>query len=211
MTIASLTLESGRNEVLAGARSAVYQRLAEALAYPSEHFLGHLSDGEWEDGLRGLFDELPVAVQVSACPSGIDGLAEGYVNVFEVGIGRPFCPLYEGSHRNGRLKLMEDLVRFYEHFGLKTVEGDQPDHVCAELEFMHYMAFKQAAALSHGEEARPLALAQRDFLDRHLCKWLPRVRSRLDEGRDVPEFYRWIAGLAGEFCRLDLLWLRSEA
>ncbi len=210
MTIASLTLESGRAEAIAGARSAVYQRLAEVFAYPSEHLLGHVKNGEWERAVRSLLGELPYAVEPGACPGGPEGLAEGYMNVFEVGIGRPFCPLYEGSHRNGRMKLMEELVRFYEHFGLKTVEGDQPDHLCAELEFMHYLAFKEAAVASHGDDAQSLRLAQRDFLDRHLCRWLPRLRARLEAGRDIPAFYQWAAMLAHEFCRCDAGWLKLE-
>src|SRR3990172_870421 len=106
-------------------------------------------------------------------------LQQGYVSTFEVGIGRPYCPLYEGSHRSGRIKLMEDLVRFYEHFGLIARPGDHPDHLSAELEFMHYLAFKEAAALAHVGPVPDLQRAQRDFLDRHLCKWLPRVRERL--------------------------------
>ncbi|MEE9284720.1 MAG: molecular chaperone TorD family protein [Dehalococcoidia bacterium] len=130
------------------------------------------------------------------------------MRLFDVGPGRPPCPLYEGSHRRGRQEIMEELVRFYEHFGLRHQEGDLPDHLCAELEFMHYLAFKQAAALRAGTDSEPYKLAQRDFLSRHLNRWLPRLRSRLEQ-LDPPPFYLSLARLAEETCRLDLQFLKG--
>jgi len=107
------------------------------------------------------------------------------------------------------MKLMEDLVRFYEYFGLRIQPGDHPDHLCAELEFMHYMAFKEAAALAHADPVADVRRAQRDFLDRHLCRWLPRIRSRLQSARDLPSFYLFAAELAEDFCRRDIAWLKA--
>jgi DMSO reductase family type II enzyme chaperone len=208
VTIASLNLIQGRRETLAGARSSAYGLLREALAFPDEDFMTSLRSGCWTDGLASIAAELPFAIETGLLPAGGD-LPGAYVNLFEVGVGRPFCPLYEGSHRNGRLKLMEDLVRFYEHFGLKTAPGDHPDHLCAELEFMHYLAFKEAAAESQGQDGAGLRLAQFDFLDRHLCLWLPRVVSRLDEAADVPRFYGWVLRWADDFCRADRRWLKE--
>src|SRR3972149_4334347 len=109
-----------------------------------------------------------------------------YIRLFEVGAGRPFCPLYEGSHRAGRMKIMEELVRFYEHFGLLAAAGDQPDHLCTELEFMHYLSFKQAAG---GGASAELTLAQADFLGRRLCPWLPRLRDRAAAADTPSPFY----------------------
>jgi DMSO reductase family type II enzyme chaperone len=131
-----------------------------------------------------------------------------YIRIFDVGPGRPPCPLYEGSHRRGRQEILEDLVRFYEHFGLRHQEGDLPDHLCAELEFMHYLSFKQAAALHAGTDSEPYRLAQRDFLSRHLNRWLPRLRARLEQ-LDPPQLYLSLARLAEEACRLDLRFLKG--
>jgi len=129
--------------------------------------------------------------------------------LFEVGPGQPPCPLYEGSHRGGRMKIMEELVRFYEHFGLQPGPGDQPDHLCAELEFMHYLTFKEAAALSRRGPAEAFRLAQRDFLERRLCRWLPRLRLRL-EALEPPPFYRALAGVAEAFAAADLAALKRR-
>lgn len=208
MTIAELAINHGGAELAAAARSYIYRLLAAAFSFPGEEFLEALRSGEWGSHLETLAGHLPFGPVVdSAPPAPAPDLQEAYVSTFEVGPGRPFCPLYEGSHRSGRMKLMEELVRFYEHFGLKTQPGDHPDHVAAELEFMHYLAFKEAAALAHSQPADDVRRAQRDFLGRHLCRWLPRLRNRLAAGRDVPEFYVFAADLAREFCRRDLEWL----
>ena len=213
MTIATITLEGRSDELAAGARSYMYKVLAESFSYPTVEFARDLGSGEWQARLSTLSQHLPFQIshpaEASFAALKPDVLQQGYVSTFEVGVGRPYCPLYEGSHRSGRMKLMEELVRFYEHFGLKTQAGDHADHLCAELEFMHYMAFKEAAALAHNDPVPDIRRAQRDFLDRHLCRWLPRVRSRLQSARELPTFYLAAAGLADEFCRRDLAWLKA--
>jgi DMSO reductase family type II enzyme chaperone len=116
------------------------------------------------------------------------------------------------------MKIMEELVRFYEHFGLQPDPGDQPDHLCAELEFMHYLAFKEAAALSKGGPAEAFVLAQRDFLERHLCRWLPRLRQRLETlepGRvsadlSAPPFYAALTRFAEAFAAADRAFLKGR-
>jgi DMSO reductase family type II enzyme chaperone len=172
-----------------------------------------VASGAWHKHLSVIAQQLPFQLSLPAGrpASNTASLQQGYVSTFEVGAGSPFCPLYEGSHRSGRMKLMEDLVRFYEHFGLITRTGDHPDHISAELEFMHYMAFKEAAAIANSSPAEDLRRAQRDFLQRHLCKWLPRLGTRLDSAQTVPEFYSPVIALAADFCWLDLNWLKREA
>jgi TorA maturation chaperone TorD len=74
---------------------------------------------------------------------------------------------------------------------------------------MHYLAFKEAAALAHNDPVADVRLAQRDFLGRHLCRWLPRVRARLQSGSDVPQFYVYALDLTTTFCQSDLDWLKA--
>jgi DMSO reductase family type II enzyme chaperone len=214
VTIATITLENEGGGLAAGARSHVYKLLADAFSYPTDEFSQSLGSGDWSRQLSELAHHLPFDLSGVTEPAFAgatpDVLQQGYVSTFEVGIGQPYCPLYEGSHRSGRMKLMEELVRFYEHFGLKIQAGDHADHLCAELEFMHYMAFKEAAALAHSDPVPDVRRAQRDFLDRHLCRWLPRVQSRLSSAREAPAFYLSAVQFASEFCRQDLASLKSS-
>ena len=201
--------------VQAGARSRVYGRLEELLAFPTYELANALASGGWLAEVAGMAKHLPFDWPLADGGAALSddsitqaGMEAEYIRLFEVGVGRPFCPLYEGSHRSGRMKIMEELVRFYEHFGLRAAAGDQPDHVCAELEFVHYLAFKEAAAVSAGADAGGLMLAQKEFLERRLCRWLPRVAA-LVASAEAARFYRPVTALASEFCRLDLGWLKA--
>lgn len=211
MTIASLTVEQAGDELVAGARSYLYRMLATACSYPANDLTEAVGRGDWARQIRALAQHLPYELPVPAMPAGSQAshLQQYYISTFEVGAGRPFCPLYEGSHRSGRMKIMEELVRFYEHFGLKIVAGDHPDHLSAELEFMHYMTFKEAAAAAHNDAVSDIRTAQRDFLERHLCRWVPRLRRRLAGASEQPGFYTSAFAIADEFCRLDLAWLKQ--
>ena len=209
MTALSLKgLRSGE-ELTAAARSSLYRRLGEAFAFPSDAFVEAVALGRLVQDLLSEVAALPFELPIEGELRGGGELEQEYIRLFEVGPGRPPCPLYEGSHRGGRMKIMEELVRFYEHFGLQPDPGDQPDHLCAELEFMHYLAFKEAAALSKGGPAQAFVLAQRDFLDRHLCRWLPRLRQRL-ETLEPPPFYAALTRFAEAFAAADLTFLKGR-
>ncbi len=201
------------DELAAAARSSLYRWLATAFSFPSPEMNEGFASRRFLDELSAAAAALPFPLPVDDDLRGDEALAreelqQEYIRLFEVGPGRPPCPLYEGSHRSGRTKIMEELVRFYEHFGLRHEAGDLPDHLCAELEFMHYLAFKEAAALHAGDDALPYRLAQRDFLARHLNLWLPRLRRRLEQ-LDPPRLYLWLARLAEEACRRDVRSLQS--
>lgn len=209
-----LRLESPA-QIACGSRSRLYSLLAEALAFPDAEVSGRLCGGDWLADLEETLGLIPFTFETPPKElAALRDVPEGrlleveYIRLFEVGPGGPFCPLYEGSHRGGRMKIMEELVRFYEHFGLRPASGDQPDHICTELQFMHFLAFKQAAARDGRAEAS-LVAAQADFLYRHLCKWLPRVVSRLGEAPEAPTIYRALMSLASGLCSADLTWLRE--
>jgi putative dimethyl sulfoxide reductase chaperone len=211
MTVLRAGESTFSGELAAGARSYVYMMLARAFDFPTDELAQSLVSGKWAEDIRKVSSHLPFE------PPGLEQLAlacddlaiaQKYVKLFDVGPGRPPVPLYEGSYIGGRMKLMEDLVRFYEHFGLKPHPSDRPDHLVAELEFMHFLAFKQAAIAAGGEDASPLVLAQHDFLQRHPCKWLPRVGASLKKVPDTSEFYLALSSFAAEFCTRDASWLR---
>ncbi len=217
MTTVRLKGLSSREELAAAARSSLYRRLAEAFGFPTPGLVDAVASRRFLIELLSEASNLPFDLVLGAeaeaalgdAASSHEELQQEYIRLFEVGPGRPPCPLYEGSHRSGRLKIMEELVRFYEHFGLRPQPGDQPDHVCAEMEFMHYLAFKEAAALSSDGRTEAFILGQRDFLGRHLCRWLPRLRGRL-EGLEPPPFYRALASVADEFAARDLVALKRR-
>jgi nitrate reductase assembly molybdenum cofactor insertion protein NarJ len=89
-----------------------------------------------------------------------------------------------------RMKTMEEVVRFYNHFGLTLSESPRelPDHVTTELEFLHFLAFREAQAIEQGAEPDPFRRAQRDFIARHLGRWIPKLRAKLEGANAMPFF-----------------------
>lgn len=222
-------IESAEEKACA-ARSNVYRLLSESLKYPSGDFGELVKDGTLLDGLQNLARELPYDLPFpDECLGGRplqavdqDDIEAEFIRVFDVGPGGPPCPFRESVYHGSRMSTMEELVRFYNHFGLSTTQGQErelPDNLCTELEFMHFLTFKEVVALQEGQDPSPYRRAERDFLVRHLAEWLPMLLERLDEfiGKDykkvnktVLHFYRELLGLAGKFAQRDLEHVRAQ-
>ena len=194
------------------ARSQVYQLLARTFAFPSEDFHQDVAQGRWQEQVLQILPQLPFEpppVGNSRVVIPPDEFQAEYNRLFEVGtLGGPPCPLYGGHYERDRLRVMEELIRFYNYFGLSLMQGQLPDHISVELEFMHYLAFKEAEALQHNRPQDSYQRAQRDFLDRHPGKWLPLLRQKLANLQPLP-FFDQLVTLADEFVRRDRQYLKS--
>lgn len=126
-----------------------------------------------------------------------------YLALFEIG----GVPLYEGLcfDKEGRQGILEDLLRFYHFFGLRLSKDahDFPDHLSTELEFMSYLLTLEEQAKQDGRDTLPFHLAQRDFLIRHLARWVPEFCARVDE-RAPSSGYRqlasWLESMVSNHC-----------
>ena len=58
---------------------------------------------------------------------------------------------------------------------------DAPDHITAELEFMHYLIFKEIEALSNSDMQAAIGLLQKQksFLEDHLMAWVPELAQNI--------------------------------
>jgi TorA maturation chaperone TorD len=85
------------------------------------------------------------------------------------------------------------------------------DHLRVELEFMHFLTFKEAQAREE-QKADLLAgyvLAQRDFIQHHLVGWMPVLQKRLEAHCPLP-FYVWLGGMLTRIIRLELDYLNDS-
>lgn len=91
-------------------------------------------------------------------------------------------------------KELADIAGFYHAFGLRMAEYERPDHISAELEFMHILTLKEAYAFEKGwKEERLLCVdAQKKFIQDHLGRWAPALCEALKASAHV-EFYRKLA------------------
>jgi DMSO reductase family type II enzyme chaperone len=197
-------------EHVAAQRSRLYQLLAAAFAFPDEGFFSAVQDGTLATALVHLCEALPYDL-TGVATLGLGGVGDSYaefeaeyIRLFDVGAAGPPCPLYGGVYIGDRMKVMEDATRFYNFFSLRVSPQlrELPDHITTELEFLHYLTFREAETRQNGFDPTPLLRAQRDFLARHLCKWVPRLQARLGKQSTLP-FFPALVGFAAAFFACD--------
>lgn len=194
----------------AAARSAMYQILSRLFFYPAE--MAALPLAEVAAELRRRLEALPgdqsefagLMGEVDAVASMPEPALRGvFTALFDNCRGRAAVSLYEKDYGNGEAKAVwEEVVRFYEHFGLSfdvRVSRDWPDHIGTELEFMHYLTYVEAVA---EQDVGIYRQAQGDFLARHLARWAPRFAAQLSGGQE--------AGPYGIFARLVAAFIKAE-
>ena len=212
-------------------RSAVYSLLSLAFKYPAPEVFTCYQNGEF---LSELWDQLSMLphleslveeeaehkdkVQRDLEQVSVEDFQVAYTGTFDVGAPQPPCPPYEGVYwkEAERSGLLIRIGEFYKHFGLSMnpEEGKRElsDHLCAELEFLHFLAFKEAQAREEGKEDELLQgyiRAQRDFIAHHPVQWLPQFYARLQAHCPIP-FYVWMGKLLAQITHLELDYLNAN-
>jgi DMSO reductase family type II enzyme chaperone len=169
-------------------RSQLYRVLALLFRYPAAEDLAAiraLSAGLGGEAGPAVAPEVRAALPPLAGAAAAAGLAEaqeGYVRAFGH-VTLPDCPLYETACGLGdpfaQAQALADLTGFYRAFGLDMAPaaGERADHLAVELEFMHYLAYREAfAQVHHGADAAAtIRDGERRFLAYHLGRWAPVV------------------------------------
>jgi DMSO reductase family type II enzyme chaperone len=189
----------------AEARSRAYRIFAEAFGYPEGELLDEIRSGALRDALLEALEGVSPALEANFDPEALrvdgdgDALAAEYTRLFDVGTSGPPCPLHGGLWIGDRMKTMEEVLRFYRHFGL-TVGGEPselPDHLGLELEFLHYLAFRESQALLDGTDPGDFMRAERDFLTRHPGRAVPLLRAKLEHEHAADFFVALARALEG--------------
>jgi DMSO reductase family type II enzyme chaperone len=188
----------------AAARSRTYELFARLFDYPDRAFGEAIRNGQLAEAVRETLRALDPSLLEGADWSALgnageaeEDLAVEYTRLFDVGASGPPCPLYGGLYAGARMKTMEETVRFYNHFGLTLSDQprEMPDHITTELEFLHFLAFREAEALQGGEDPGPFRRAQRDFATRHPGRWVPQLRERVEDQDPMPFFRELVCQL----------------
>ena len=163
-------------------RAAVYGLLARAFAYPQRGHgptpaasLDALPDRNGASA-RALVEAMPPAQELEVA----------FTELFTHSSSRD-CPVHETAYTAYEIfqqtQQMADIAGFYAAFGVETgAGGERPDHISVELEFMQYLALKEAYARQHlgAARVRQCRRAQRLFLQDHLGGWGPAFGRRLE-------------------------------
>ena len=158
-------------------RSRLYLLLAAAFAFPEPAFHRRVVDGRFRQELGEAVRRLPYRLAAGQAQDwrpvrDYEAFLAEFIRLFQVGLrGHALCSLHSGHYGRDRVRTMEGLFRFYHYFGLNVSPGLMPDHVTAELEFMHHLTRHQSRSARAAGGADSLVRAQRDFLDQHLIGW----------------------------------------
>lgn len=201
----------------AATQSRLYALLGMAVAFPDTELRDDIANGEVASALHETLIALggvgteAVDWDALADTGEGDALAIEYTRLFEVGTSGPPCPLYGGLYSGARMKVMEEAVRFYNHFGLGMSESEPrelPDHLSTELEFLHFLAYREAEAIGAGTDPDAYRRARRDFVERHPGRWIPGVRERLAQAQ-AGRYYAALFALLDVVLRHDARALRG--
>ncbi len=184
-------------------RSACYKLFAACFYQPDrEMFLK-----------ENLFDNLAEVIS-AVCPPA-EAYAAGMNKAFVAGSAEdlsvaharlflgPFelqAPPYGSIYLEPGNRLMGDttmsVMRLYQRAGLSLGQEfkDVPDHIAAELEFMHFLCERELMSIASGDESGALDYLrlQHEFQDKYLTKWVPAFCERIEENADN-DFYVLLA------------------
>ena len=124
---------------------------------------------------------------------GLDGLREEYDKLFRSDEIWLYGAEYTAKNEFQRVECLADIMGFYKAFGVEP-RCDRPDALECELEFMHYLIFKNIRAVENpvkqgGEDRSAVCLeAQSKFFNRHLYAPANRI-SELVISKTQSNFY----------------------
>jgi len=180
-------------------RAVVYTLIARLLAYPAPEDL---------DELRSQL--VPIAREIRTGDPAVDGLLDQITAGLDAPLDElrdqhsllfthiepedypPYESAYSSSDIFRQTSVMADVAGFYRAHGLVVGgrERERPDHIVTELEFMGFMARKEAHALEHlgPEHVEECRRTQAHFLRDHLGRWGPSFGRRVGALSEFPLF-----------------------
>ncbi|RMH36965.1 MAG: hypothetical protein D6690_04780 [Nitrospirae bacterium] len=124
------------------------------------------------------------------------------------------CPPYEtlfgNDHVFGQSYVMGDIAGFYSAFGLQLSRDihERLDHLSVELEFLHYLAYKESYALLHDgpEKLQTVIDAEKKFVKEHVGRWVPLFAGMLKRKADYG-FYKILADFTNDWVGFEVEFL----
>ena len=212
-----------RKERAAGrtlSRSALYQLMSQALVYPSQEAVSALQEVDLPQAQRAAA-RLPARVAPLLAAFG-EQLQSADATQLQTEHRRIFthilsldCPpcetFYTARHIFQETQELSDIGGFFRAFGLEIGDNERLDHISVELEFMHFLTYKEAYALTHHgpAKARLCRDVQRKFVQDHLGRWASRFAQRLGQKANGG-YYGCLASLVEAFLTAEVEFLRAH-
>ncbi len=207
----SIQVETMRSEVYRILSTCFY--LPDKRMFEREHVLDKLETslktlgGGAADSPRRMREGLAAASQEELSVE----FSRLFVGPFELP-APPYGSVYLDPNRMVMGDSTMKALRAYKEAGLDLSNGlrEPPDHIAVELEFMHYLASREARATADGDKdrARDLLKAQGRFLKESMGPWIPPFCEKMRQGTENA-FYRALADCVSAFTEKDERYLNS--
>jgi len=200
------------------ARADVYGLLARPFLYRAEGSDKLLTADELVEGVKQSLDLLLVtkglrreAASLGRALEGKSGrdlaAALGLLSHAHTATGLPYETEYTVADVFSKAQQLADIAGFYRAFGLEMggESHERPDHLAVELEFMYFLALKEAHARrgGHAEGIEICIDAQKKFLQDHLGRWLNAFHEQLRLS-GAGRVYRALVRLVGRYVSWDV-------
>ncbi len=173
-------------------------------------------DQETEEVLQGIaghFDAVENWVSSEGINWDIQDLRDEHRRVFSNVIALD-CPPYEtlfgNDHVFGQSYVMGDIAGFYSAFGVQLAQDihERLDHLAVELEFLHFLAYKESYALCHDgpEKLKTVIEAEKKFVKEHVGRWVPLFSGMLKKKAEYG-FYKTVADLTAQWVAFEIAYL----
>ena len=192
-------------------RFKTYRLLANAYYLPDENLLDGLTKlGKCMEQVCREAGKYVKKIQTDmGQKDGAEYLNVDYAKLF-VGPFNLLAPPYGSVYLEDQRMVMGnstvDVQKRYQEAGLDVDAKfkDAPDHIAAELEFMHFLVFKEMEATSEGDAGGFIncLLMQRSFLEDHLGAWISDFAGNIVNNAQTP-FYQNLALATEAFVKDD--------
>jgi len=186
------------------ARSTLYRLLAKSFLYPTQEVFDFIRSPLYEENISRYLDGRDSVRQELITPCR-EELEREYNRLF-AHLGSAKCPPYETEYGYDNIfqktEAMADIAGFYRAYELEVgdTNTERVDFISTELEFMAYLALKEAYAREQGnqEHLEICVDSQQKFLRDHLGRWISIFSKILSNSTDNT-FYKQLATMTANF------------
>jgi len=206
-------------------RSVIYSVLSNGFNYPSKELVEEMQNGNFLEILSHATFKLSINdIEIKHSLETINNYIEtwngmNYENLLKelqveytrIFIGPMYvpCPPYESVYREGLVmqKSTIEVIETYAEAGLEisTNYKDNPDHIGAELEFMHYLCKNSEEAINEDniEKMLKFLTIQERFIRDHILIWINKFCDDIIHTTTV-DFYKGLAMVTKVYLKLEL-------
>lgn len=193
-------------------RSEIYWALSKCYTPPEESIgevLKTLEAGLCATGSNAISQAVMMGRELKAAVT-IGDLEVQFAKLF-IGPYHLLAPPYGSIYLDNNHQIMGDstldAVKCYMAVGLTVDDNfaNPPDHISAELEFMHVLITAELNYLYKGcaDEAAECLGQQHEFLASHLGQWVVAFTDLVIKETDLP-YFRYLADITRQFIREDM-------